>query len=66
MPSLVRFLVALVIVAALIAAAVFYLAYMVQPRTRDMTIRIPAAEMQPKPPPSPSPSQPPPQTQAQP
>ena len=59
MPSLVRFLVALVIVAALIAAAVFYLAYMVQPRTRDMTIRIPAAEMQPKPPP-------PSQTQAQP
>jgi len=48
MPSLLRFLVALVIVAGLVAAAVFYLAYMVQPRTRDMTIRIPASQLQPK------------------
>ena len=46
MPSLVRFLAAMVILAALIGAATFYLAYFVSPHTREMTVRIPATRLQ--------------------
>ena len=49
MPSLVRFLVAVVVLAVVLAAAAFYLAYFVKPHTRDMTIRIPATRFQQQP-----------------
>ncbi|HVZ15202.1 MAG TPA: histidine kinase [Bauldia sp.] len=46
MPSLVRFLVGVVVVAALLAAGAVYLAYFVKPNTREMTIKIPATRLQ--------------------
>ena len=48
MPTIFRFLVTLVILAAIGGAAVFYLAYFVDPRPREMTVRIPADKLQPK------------------
>jgi hypothetical protein len=45
MPSLLRFLFVLLVLAALAVAAVVYLADFVQPRTRDMTVRIPPAKL---------------------
>ena len=50
MPTLVRFLTVVVVLAALAAAAVVYLAYMVEPNTREMTIRIPSNKLTPPPP----------------
>jgi hypothetical protein len=47
MPSLMRFLTVVVVLAALAAAAVVALATMVQPNTREMTIRIPANKLDP-------------------
>jgi len=49
MPSLVRFLTVVAILAAIGAAATIYLAYMVEPNTREMTIRIPPAKLAPQP-----------------
>lgn len=49
MPTLVRFLTVLVVLAAVAAAATLYLAYMVQPNTREMTIRIPSNKLTPEP-----------------
>ncbi len=49
MPTLVRFLTVVVVLAALGAAAVVYLAYMVEPNTREMTIRIPPNKLTPPP-----------------
>ncbi len=46
MPSLFRFLVAVLVVAVLVAAAAVYLAYFVKPNTREMTIKIPATRLQ--------------------
>ncbi|MEJ0013877.1 MAG: histidine kinase [Bauldia sp.] len=46
MPSLVRFLVVVVILAALVAAATVYLAFFVHPGSREMTIRIPDAKFE--------------------
>jgi len=46
MPSLFRFLVAVLVVAAVLAAAAVYLAYFVKPNTREMTIKIPATRLQ--------------------
>ena len=43
MPTLVRFLVVVVILAAIAGATVVYLANFVTPNTREMTIRIPAS-----------------------
>ncbi|MCR4282322.1 MAG: histidine kinase [Bauldia sp.] len=48
MPSLVRFLTVVAILAAIGGAAVVYLAYMVEPNTREMTIRIPASKLTPQ------------------
>lgn len=47
MPSLMRFLTVVVVLAALAAAAVVALATMVGPNTREMTIRIPASKLDP-------------------
>jgi len=44
MPSLLRFLFVLAVLAVIATATVVYLADFVQPRTRDMTIRIPPAK----------------------
>ncbi len=45
MPSLLRFLFVLAVLAAVAAVTVVYLADFVQPRTREMTIRIPPAAL---------------------
>jgi hypothetical protein len=45
MPSLIRFLVAVVIVAVLLAAAAIYLVYFVKPHTREMTVKIPETRL---------------------
>lgn len=47
MPSLFRFLTVLVILGILAGAAVIYLAVFVNPHTREMTVNIPAAKLQP-------------------
>lgn len=49
MPTLIRFLTVVVVLAGLGAAAVIYLAYMVEPNTREMTIRIPSNKLTPPP-----------------
>jgi hypothetical protein len=45
MPSLLRFLFVLLVLAAVASATVVYLADFVHPRTREMTIRIPPARL---------------------
>jgi len=45
MPSLIRFLIVLVILGILGGAAMIYLAVFVGPHTRDMTVRIPAEKL---------------------
>ena len=47
MPSLLRFLFVLVVLALLGGAAMIYLATFVGPHTRDMTVAIPVAKLQP-------------------
>lgn len=49
MPTLVRFLVVVLVLAGLAGAAVFYLANFIHPNTREMTIRIPASRLEPVP-----------------
>ena len=49
MPTLVRFLTVLVVLAVIAGGATLYLAYMVQPNTREMTIRIPSNKLTPEP-----------------
>ena len=48
MPSLIRFLVALAVLAALGFAAVYVLANHVDPRPREMTIRVPQERLDPR------------------
>jgi hypothetical protein len=48
MPTLMRFVTVVVVLAALAGAAVVYLAYMVEPNTREMTIRIPSGKLVPE------------------
>jgi hypothetical protein len=48
MPTLMRFLTVLVVLAALAGAAIVYLATMVEPNTREMTIRIPPSKLVPQ------------------
>ena len=48
MPTIFRFLVTLVILLRRLAARVFYLAYFVDPRPREMTVSVPADKLQPK------------------
>jgi hypothetical protein len=45
MPSLLRFLIVLVVLGILGGAAVLYLALFVGPHTREMTVRIPAEKL---------------------
>jgi hypothetical protein len=47
MPSLVRFLVFCLVIAALVGAVMFYLATFVEPTPSETTIRIPAERLQP-------------------
>jgi hypothetical protein len=49
MPTLIRFLTVVLVLAVIGAAATIYLAYMVPPNTREMTIRIPASKLTPRP-----------------
>jgi hypothetical protein len=44
-----RFLFTLAILAGIVGAATFYLAYFVEPNPREMTVRIPANRLEPKP-----------------
>lgn len=46
MPTLVRFLVVVMVLAALVGAAIFYLANFIPPNTREMTIRIPSSKLE--------------------
>jgi hypothetical protein len=48
MPTLVRFLVVLIVLAAIGIAGMFYLANFVEPHTREMTVKVPADRLQPK------------------
>src|SRR4051812_47863555 len=48
MPTLVRFLVVLIVLAVIGLAGMFYLANFVEPHTREMTLKVPAARLQPK------------------
>lgn len=45
MPTLIRFLVVVVVLAVAVGAATYYLANYVGPHTREMTIRIPASKL---------------------
>jgi hypothetical protein len=45
MPSLFRFLIVLLVLAAIGGAAMIYLATFVGPHTREMTVRIPAEKL---------------------
>lgn len=49
MPTIFRFLVSLVLIAAVIAGIVFYLGNFVSPNTREMTIRLPPSRLDPRP-----------------
>jgi phage shock protein PspC (stress-responsive transcriptional regulator) len=46
MPSLVRFLVVVAVLAGLVVAATVYLAFFVHPGSREMTIRIPDSKLE--------------------
>ncbi|HVY21005.1 MAG TPA: histidine kinase [Bauldia sp.] len=46
MPSLVRFLVVVAVLAALLGAATVYLAFFVHPNQREMTIRVPDSKFE--------------------
>jgi hypothetical protein len=48
MPTLVRFLVVLIVLAAIGIAGMFYLANFVEPHTREMTVKVPADRLHPK------------------
>jgi hypothetical protein len=48
MPTLVRFLVVVIVLAAIGIAGMFYLANFVEPHTREMTVKVPADRLQPK------------------
>jgi len=48
MPTLVRFLVVLIVRAAIGLAGMFYLANFVEPHTREMTVKVPADRLKPK------------------
>jgi hypothetical protein len=65
MPTIFRFFLTLVVLAAIAGAAVFYLANFVEPNTRQMTIRIPSSKLKPTPlAPMPAPSPPAPEAAA--
>ncbi|WP_421725414.1 hypothetical protein [Bauldia sp.] len=64
MPTIARFLTILVLIAAVVFAAMFYLGNFVEPRTREMTVRIPASRLDPVPIIRPTPEPPPPEAVA--
>jgi hypothetical protein len=45
MPTLIRFLVVLIVLAAIGGAAVVYLAYFVEPKQREMTVKVPPSKL---------------------
>lgn len=49
MPTIIRFVMTLVVLAAIFGAVVFYLGNFIEPRMREMTIRIPPSRLVPKP-----------------
>jgi hypothetical protein len=49
MPTIVRFLTSLLVIAAVIAAIVFALGNFVSPNTRKLTIRLPPSRIEPQP-----------------
>ena len=60
MPTVVRFLITLAVLAALVGAGMFYLANFVTPSPREMSVRIPSSQLKPTPlAPMPAPSTPP-------
>lgn len=61
MPTIIRFVTTLIVLAALFGAAVFALGNFVEPRLRELTIRIPPSRLEPRPvprPPAPAPAPP--------
>jgi hypothetical protein len=60
MPTLARFVSILLVIAALVAAAVFYLGNFVEPWPREITIRVPPSRLEPRPVPRPPAPTPPP------
>jgi hypothetical protein len=60
MPTIIRFVTTLIVLAALFGVAVFALGNFVTPRMREMTIRIPPSQLEPVPVPRPPPPAPPP------
>lgn len=49
MPTIIRFVTTLVVLAAIFGAVVFYLGNFIEPRMREMTVRIPSSHLNPKP-----------------
>jgi hypothetical protein len=49
MPTIIRFVTTLIVLAVLFGAAVFALGNFVEPRIREMTIRIPPSRLEPRP-----------------
>jgi hypothetical protein len=47
MPSLFRFLVVLIVLAAIGGAAMYYLANYIEPNSREMSVRVPADKLTP-------------------
>lgn len=50
MPTLFRFLFVLAVIAGVIYGSLLALAYLVEPRDRDVTVRIPSERLNPSPP----------------
>lgn len=48
MPSLIRFLIGLVVLAVIAVGAMFALANFVEPKPREMTIRVPQERLDPR------------------
>lgn len=49
MPTLVKFVIVLAVLAGLVGVGMFYLANFVEPNTREMTVRVPADKLEPVP-----------------
>jgi hypothetical protein len=64
MPTIIRFVTTLIVLAVLFGAAVFALGNFVEPRIREMTIRIPPSRLEPRPVARPAPAPSPPATAA--
>jgi hypothetical protein len=49
MPTLARFVSILILIAAVVAGAVFYLGNFIEPWDREITVRIPPSKLEPRP-----------------